>query len=114
VNQSPETQDVFGSGLAPDHSRLLEAAPDDGFAPGFDHARAVLGAIGVTFHTVDLQLDDWGCCAFGPAPVGVEVEDLDGPWEGEAAVFSNPCGSVTDVDDLLDPFQTAAAGFLAE
>jgi hypothetical protein len=36
-HQAPQAEDVFRTGLAPEHARLLEAATDDGFAARFDN-----------------------------------------------------------------------------
>ena len=38
--QAAELEDVFGTGLAPEHARLVEPPLDDRLASGFDHAAA--------------------------------------------------------------------------
>ena len=35
---TPQRQDVFGTGLTPEHARLFAASANDGLTPGFDHA----------------------------------------------------------------------------
>lgn len=44
----------------------------------------------------------------------IEVEDFNRSGKSQAAVFPNPCSSVSYEDDLLGPIKTTPTGFLME
>ena len=52
-----QSEDVFGTGLSPEHARLFAASADDGFTAGFDNTGADKQALTAEFgvaHTIGI------------------------------------------------------------